>query len=123
MLLADDEPAILFTFRTILEESGFDVESASSFQKAQESIRKNKYDAVISEYDLGREALGLELARQAKKRSLTPAVVLYSGHPTLARLRAALDLRVDYFAFQPIDLDEIKSALFRLISRRSESLS
>jgi hypothetical protein len=28
--------------------------------------------------------------------------------------------RVDYFAFQPIDLDEIKAALFRLISRRAD---
>jgi hypothetical protein len=27
---------------------------------------------------------------------------------------------VDYFAFQPIDLDEIKAALFRLIARRAD---
>jgi hypothetical protein len=31
-----------------------------------------------------------------------------------------MSARVDYFAFQPIDLDEIKTALFRLIARRSD---
>jgi len=50
--------------------------------------------------------------------SSPPAVVVYSGDPSVAKLRAAMTARVDYFAFQPIDLDEIKAALFRLIARR-----
>ena len=36
---------------------------------------------------------------------------------------AALALQVDYLALKPVDVDEIRSALFRLISRRAASLS
>lgn len=121
ILLAEDEPGIMYTFKTILEEAGFEVESAPTFQTAQKSIEKNDYDAIITEFSLGREGMGLELVRQAKKLARAPAVVMYSGHPTVERLRAALALGVDYFAFKPVDLDEIKTALFRLVARRAES--
>lgn len=122
ILLAEDEPSILYTFTSILEEAGFEVESAQTFQAAQESIERNTYDAIITEFSLDREGLGLELARQAKKRKWAPAVLIYSGNPTVERLRAALELGVDYFAFKPMDLDEIKMALFRLVALRAARL-
>jgi len=122
VLLAEDEPAILYTFTTILEEAGFKVQSAKTFQTAQESIQKNDYDAIITEFSLDKEGMGLELAREAKKRKRRPAVLMYSGDPTVERLRAALELGVDYFAFKPVDLDEIKTALFRLVAFRAARL-
>ncbi len=122
ILLAEDEPAILYTFTTILEEAGFTVQSAKTFRAAQESIRRNDYDAIITEFSLDKEGMGLELAREAKKRKRVPAILVYTGDPTAERLRAALDLGIDYFAFKPVDLDEIKTALFRLVAFRSASL-
>jgi DNA-binding NtrC family response regulator len=122
VLLAEDEPSILYTFTTILEEAGFDVASAQNFKVAKEFIRQNDYDAIITEFSLDREGLGLELAREAKKRKRAPAVVVYTGNPTVERLRAALELGVDYFAFKPMDLDEMKSALFRLVAARAARL-
>lgn len=119
VLLAEDEPAILYTFKAILEEAGFEVESAPSFRAAQKSLQKTEYDAVITEFSLDQEGLGLELVRQAKKVRRRPAIVVYSSEPTVDRLRAALKLGIDYFAFKPIDLDEIKTALFRLLARRA----
>jgi len=122
VLLAEDEPAILYTFTTILEEAGFRVQSARTFQIAQESIRRNDYDAIITEFSLDKEGMGLDLAREAKKRKRVPAILVYTGDPTVERLRAALDLGVDYFAFKPVDLDEIKAALFRLVAFRAARL-
>jgi DNA-binding response OmpR family regulator len=123
VLLAEDEPSILYTFRTILEEAGFEVQSAATFGAAQKSIQENNYDAIITEFSLDQDGLGLELAREAKKRRYAPAILIYSGDPTAERLRAALDLGVDYFAFKPVDLDEIKTALFRLVARRAAVFS
>ena len=62
------------------------------------------------------------VAREAKKRKWAPAVLVYTGRPTVERLRSALSLRVDYFAFKPMDLDEIKLALFRLVALRTAKL-
>lgn len=120
ILLAEDEPGILLTFKAVLEDAGYKVESAPTVSQARDSMRQKSFDAVILAYSVEQEGAGLELAREAKTLAAPPAIVVYSGHPTVNKLRAAMLSRIDYFAFQPIDLDEIKTALFRLISRRSD---
>ncbi len=120
ILLAEDEPSVLFTFQQILEQAGYEVLPAPTLSDARKTIREKHLDAVVAAISFEKECSGLELAREAKKLSSPPAVVVYSGNPSVEKLRAAMSARVDYFAFQPIDLDEIKAALFRLIARRSD---
>jgi DNA-binding NtrC family response regulator len=122
ILLAEDEPGVMYTFKAILEDGGFAVDSAASFEDAAKAIQERKYDAVITDFALEREDLGLQLARVAKKQHPAPVVLVYTGYPTVERLRHALALPVDYFAFKPIDLDEIKLAIARLVARRAEGL-
>jgi DNA-binding NtrC family response regulator len=122
VLLAEDEPSILFTFSAILRQEGYQVETADNYAQAKERLRGRRYDALIADLNLEREGLGLRLAGEAKALSPSPAVVIYTGYPTVEQLRAALALRVDYLALKPVDLDEIKAALHRLITRRSVAL-
>lgn len=123
VLLAEDEAGVRYTFKSVLEEAGYEVRAVPSFAEAQSSIRESDFDAVITELSLERESLGLELAREAKQQKPAPAVVIYTGEPTVERLRTALALQVDYVALKPVDVEEIQAALFRLISRRSAALS
>jgi DNA-binding NtrC family response regulator len=120
ILLAEDEPSVLFTFQAILEQAGYEVLPAPTLSEARKTIQTNKLDAVVAAISFEQEGNGLKLASEAKNLSSPPAVVVYSGNPSVDKLRAAMLARVDYFAFQPIDLDEIKAALFRLISRRAD---
>ncbi|HEY6938304.1 MAG TPA: response regulator [Terriglobales bacterium] len=122
VLLAEDEPGILFTFSAILRQQGYQVETARTYAEAQERMLAHRYDAMIADLNMERVGLGLELARQAKELDPPPAVVIYTGYPTLEQLRAALALRVDYLALKPVDLEEIKTALHRLVTRRAVSL-
>ena len=122
VLLAEDEPGILFTFSAILQEQGYQVDTAGTYAQADERMQARKYDAVIVDLNMERTGLGLELARQAKELKPPPAVVIYTGYPTLEQLRAALALRVDYLALKPVDLEEIKAALHRLVTRRAVNL-
>lgn len=122
VLLAEDEPGILFTFSAILQQQGYKVETAHTYPEAQQRIQVRSYDAVITDLNLEREGLGLQLARQAKELEPAPAVVIYTGYPTVDQLRAALALHVDYLALKPVDLDEIKAALHRLVTRRAANL-
>ena len=123
ILLAEDEPSVLFTFQAILEQAGYEVLPASTLSEARKTIQQRKPDAIVVAGGFEEEGSSLKLAREAKNLSSPPAVVFYSGDPSVAKLRAAMSARVDYFAFQPIDLDEIKSALCRLIARRADFLS
>jgi DNA-binding NtrC family response regulator len=122
IVLVEDEPSVLFTFKAILEEAGYEVLPAPSVSEARKAIREKQPDVLVAAISLEEEGNGLDLAREAKSYPTPPAVVLYSGNPSVPKLRAAMSARVDYFAFQPIDLDEIKAALFRLVSRRADLL-
>ena len=123
ILLAEDEPGILYTFKEILEEAGFRVRAAQTFEAAKKWIERDQCDVVLTDFSLEKEDLGLELAREAKKRTPAPAVLIYSDYPTIERLRAAHALPIDYFAFKPVDPEEIKTAISRLAARRAESLA
>lgn len=122
VLLAEDEPGILFTFSAILRQQGYQVETARTYAEACERMQARKYDAIIADLNMERLGLGLELARRAKELDPAPAVVIYTGYPTLEQLRAALSLHVDYLALKPVDLEEIKMALHRLVTRRAVNL-
>lgn len=121
VLLVEDEPGILTTFEAILQQEGFDVTAVPTFVAAEQRIQEQSFDAVITELNIEGQDLGLRLARELKQLKRPPAIVIYTGYPTLQQLRAALKLRVDYVAFKPVDLNEIKAALRRLIARRSAS--
>jgi DNA-binding NarL/FixJ family response regulator len=60
----------------------------------------------VTDVSLEKEGLGLELAREAKKLRSAPAVVVYTDRPTVGRLRTALALKVDYFAFKLVDIED-----------------
>lgn len=122
VLLAEDEPGILFTFSAILRQQGYHVDTANAYAAAEQQMQTRKYDAIIADLNMERIGLGLVLARQAKELNPPPAVVIYTGYPTLEQLRDALAIRVDYLALKPVDLDEIKTALHRLLARRAVNL-
>ena len=79
VLLAEDEPGILFTFSAILRQQGYQVETARTFAEAQQRMLAHRYDAMIADLNMERVGLGLELARQAKELDPPPAVVIYTG--------------------------------------------
>ncbi len=123
VLLAEDEPGIRYTLKAILEQAGFEVDAVGNFTAASERIHRDKYDAVVADIGLERKDLGLQLAREAKRQKQAPAVLVFTGDPTIEQLRAAMALPFDYVAFKPMDLEEIKSALARLIAHRRDVLS
>lgn len=119
ILLVDDEATILFTYKTILERDGYRVDTAKSFAEGEQLLKKHSYDAVIADLNLERENLGLDLVRDARGLPSKPVTVVYTGFPSVEHLHSALKLQVDYLALKPVGVDEMRSALTRLIRRRN----
>jgi len=123
ILLVDDEDTILFTYKTILERDGYRVDTAKSFAEGQQLLKRHSYDAVIADLNLERENLGLDLVRDARSLPTRPITVVYTGFPSVEHLYSALKLQVDYLALKPVGVEEMRSALSRLIRRRHASMS
>ena len=119
LLVVDDEPDITFTLREILREAGYNVSTAQSSSDALGLLKRYNYDAVITEVDLERSESGLQLAHMAKQMKTQPLVILSGAKLEEKQLRRAMELRINYVVQKPIDLNELKQALHRLIAHRA----
>lgn len=122
LLVVDDEPDITFTLREILREAGYNVSTAQSSADALGLLKRYSYDAVITEIDLEETGRGLQLARTAKQMKTHPLVILSGAVLEEKQLRRAMELRINYVVQKPIDLSELKQALYRLIARRASEM-
>jgi len=120
LLLVDDETSILQTLRMVFENEGYQVLTAQSCAEALHLLDNgHKFDAVITDLNMEREDIGLEVARAAQRVKPRPAIVIYTGFASIPNSRAALDMGVDYMAHKPVEISELISALNRLISKRA----
>jgi len=118
ILLVDDEVSILRTLRMVFEFEGYDVATAQNATQALEMLTKNgHFDAVITDLNMEREDVGLEVARAALNCKPKPAVVICTGFASTDNSRAALKMGIDYMANKPVELSDLIAALNRLISR------
>jgi DNA-binding NtrC family response regulator len=79
------------------------------------------FDADINDINMEKENIGLEVARAALRLNPRPAVVLCTGYASIDNSAAALKMKVDYFATKPVDLEELKRAVSRLMAFREHS--
>ena len=121
MLIVDDEESITRTLQMMFEERGFRVQTASSCSQALENLGNGyQYDAVITDLNMEAPDIGLEVARAAKQVRPAPVVVVCTGYANLNNARVALDMHVDYLATKPVDLDQLFTAVDRLLERRRD---
>lgn len=119
LLLVDDESSVLLTLSMVLESDGYSVTTASSAAEALALMRAGKtFDILVTDVCLEREDIGLKVARHAFRLRPRPIIVLITGFASIENAREALEMHVDYYALKPLDLDELRSALNRLISAR-----
>ena len=121
VLLVDPEPNVLTTLKMVLERDHYRVRAAASYVEASALLHSEKWEVLITELDVDDQRLGLKLAGEAKNLESPPAVFVYTSFPDMERLRAALALRVDYCAFKPMEVEQLRHVVRLLVVRRSAS--
>jgi CheY-like chemotaxis protein len=117
ILLVDDEISVLQTLRMVLEREGYRVTAVQSCAEALPRLKSGKFGAIITDLNMEADDIDFEVARAALTLKPKPAVVIYTGYGNPANARTALALGVDYLAMKPIAVEDLISALNRLISR------
>ena len=121
LLIVDDEKNVALTLQMVFEREGYQVRTANSCAGALILLQNgNLFDAVITDLNMEKENIGLEVARAALRLHPRPAVVLCTGYASVDNSAAALQMKVDYFATKPVDLEELKRAMSRLMAWRAQ---
>jgi DNA-binding NtrC family response regulator len=114
ILVVDDESAVRYTLRSILEDADFQVVEAEDGVVALERLRAGKVDLIVTDLRMPRLG-GMELLAELQLMpGAPPAVVVTAhgseGHAVEAMKRGALD----YFP-KPFDIDEIVRVVRRAV--------
>jgi signal transduction histidine kinase/CheY-like chemotaxis protein len=117
ILIADDEPGVRLTTQAILQEEGYDVESASGGLEAIEAIRQRHYDLVLTDLKMpGVDGLGV--LAEVRKRSPLTVTVMMTGYGSVISALDAIKLGAYEYLLKPIEVEDLKQAVRRSLERK-----
>jgi len=116
VLIVDDDEFLTETFRMLLQDAGFDVETASTGNQALLKASQSDFDLAILDLKLP-DTTGTELAKRLKSRNKNLNVVLLTGHTELLENMDPEDLGTDEVLFKPISPEELLKITEKLRSR------
>src|SRR3954468_1947808 len=80
ILIVDDEPGIRDSLRSVLEDEGFDVETAASGEECLEKATQSDFACILLDIWLGKGIDGLETLKKLRENGHGAVVVMISGH-------------------------------------------
>jgi DNA-binding NtrC family response regulator len=123
ILIVDDEQSVLFTLQLLLQDAGYLVETANSEAEGLSVLSKSpNFDVVITDMSMEHDQSGLEIVKAAAHLRPRPVIIAFTGFGVVENVKGAMG-DADYFAIKPIDVDEFKSVLARLLALRYDRLA
>ncbi len=82
ILIVDDEQSIRDTLKDILEDEGFDINTAANGELARAAIQAGDFDLILLDIWMP-DIDGISLLREIRKQGIECPVVMISGHGTV----------------------------------------
>ena len=106
VLIVDDERAIRYSLKEILEMENYQVESAENGKEGLEKTRKEKYDAIFC--DIKMPVMdGTEMLSKLIEEGIESPVVMISGHADISTAVDCIKRGAFDFIEKPLDLNRI----------------
>ncbi len=124
VLIADDDPDIVEAVKTVLEASGFDVDSAPNGQECLRKVRLRKPDALILDVMMTTETEGFHVAYEIRRdpalRDLPVLMLTAIEQKTGFKFSPSEDedyLPVEAFVPKPVEPDELVGRVRQLLAK------
>ncbi len=118
ILVVDDEMIVCESCRRILEEEGYEVETALSGEEAFKKMRENPFEIVIT--DLKMPGIdGMEVLRTLKKEYPETIIIMITGFSTVETAVEAMKLGAFDYIPKPFTPDEVSIVVKKAIEQKS----
>jgi DNA-binding NtrC family response regulator len=118
VLVVDDEPSVLSTYRMILEQSGYDAVAAATSKEALAAIANTDFDLILSDFSLEQQHTGFEVIEAARKKNRDVPCCLLTGYATLETADQADAIGVGIL-YKPIDIQEFLQVTRKLLGEEA----
>lgn len=116
ILVVDDDPLVISTFKAFLSDDGHFIESAATGEEAMAKLGTAPYDLVIADYTLPLMN-GVELAGKIRSSNPEQPFILTSGSPTVLLPSMPLVPNLGLLS-KPFEAHELKQAVTRMLGAR-----
>ena len=106
ILIVDDERAIRYSLKEILEMEGYQVETAENGLEGLQKAEKEKYDAIFCDIKMP-EMDGIEMLSKVMEGGIETPVVMVSGHADISTAVECIKKGAFDFIEKPLDLNRI----------------
>lgn len=117
LLVVDDEQGMRDMLSWELKGQGYRVTTASNGQEALDRMRAEKFDLVITDYQMP-QMDGVKLLENIKNNDLELEVILATGHGTIEIAVAAMKSGAYDFILKPFNLEELSILIEKALERR-----
>ena len=118
ILVIDDEMIVCESCKRILEEDGYEVETALSGMEAFEKMKGNPFDIVIT--DLKMPGIdGMEVLRTFRKEYPDAIIIMITGFSTVETAVEAMKLGAFDYIPKPFTPDEVSIVVKKAIEKKS----
>jgi len=120
ILVVDDEPNVLVTYRLILQQQGYEVSAAISSEEARNCLQKGGVDLLLCDLSLEKQQSGFDVIDFG--RSIDPGLraVLLTGYASVEANDRAEDENIPVL-FKPIDIQQLLQMIADLLRVNDES--
>ncbi|MGC8743572.1 MAG: sigma 54-interacting transcriptional regulator [Verrucomicrobiia bacterium] len=110
LLVIDDEPDVLYSFKRIFDSPEFEITSAQTGEEGVKIFQKKRPDAVIMDIRLGGEN-GLEILHRLKQIDSKVPVILMTAYGTTQTAIEAMKRGAFDYLLKPFDIQKLKQTI------------
>ena len=106
VLIVDDERAIRYSLKEILEMENYQVDTAENGQEGLQKAQKEKFDAIFCDIKMP-EMDGTEMLAKVIEEGIETPVIMVSGHADITTAVDCIKKGAFDFIEKPLDLNRI----------------
>jgi DNA-binding NtrC family response regulator len=114
ILVVDDEPSVLLTYKMILEQEGYEVTAAATSREACKAVLTGGFHLLLCDFSLEQQHTGFEVIAAARKLDPETPCVLLTGYANMETAQQAKQQGI-HVLFKPIEIEEFISTTSSLV--------
>ena len=122
ILVIDDDTAFCVMLKTFLQKKGYEVINAFTGEQAQEELKNNVFDVVLTDIRLP-DSDGLQILKYIKESSLEARVILMTGYTDIKTAVNAMKLGAFDYVGKPINPEEILHIIGLALNKKPDKQS
>jgi twitching motility two-component system response regulator PilH len=119
VLLVDDDPTSRLTLQTVLQASGYHVDSAASAAEAVGKLDEQEYQLVLSDLQMESPEAGLKVLAHARNMDYKPATAIVTTYQNSNTHESATLQKQVRMLIKPEDVPGLLAKVANLISSRA----